>query len=65
MNGIFFNCLFIVTLTARSYHDCHLLAMRNFRSSDFTAICWTTSEVVHYFVNKNGFRSCETLNVYH
>ena len=53
----YFNWLFIVALTARSYCDCHLLGMRNFRSSDFTAICWATSEVVHHFVNNNGFRS--------
>ena len=38
--------------------------MSNFRSSDFTAICWATSEEVHHFVYNNGFRSCETLNLY-
>ena len=63
-NNIFFNWLFIFALTARSYRDCHLLGMRNFRNSDFTAICWATSEVVHHFVNNNGLRSCETLNLY-
>ena len=30
-------------------------------SSNFTAICWATSEVAHHFDN-NGFRSPETLN---
>ena len=55
---------FIVTLTARSYRDCHLLGMRNFRSSDFTAICQATSEIVHHIVINNGFRSCETSNLY-
>ena len=44
-----------------SYRDCHLLGMRNC-SSDFTVICWATSEVVHRFVDNNGFRSGETLN---
>ena len=44
----------------RSYRDCHLLGMSNCRSSNFTAICWATSEIVHHFDN-NGFRSRETL----
>ena len=61
---LFLNWLFIVALTTRSYRDCHLLGMRNFWSSNFTAICWATSEVVHYFVDNNGFRSRETLNLY-
>ena len=52
----------IIASTARSYHDCHLLCMSNCRSSNFTAICWATSEVVHHFVDNNGFRSRETLN---
>ena len=59
---LFFHWLFLVSMTARSYLECHLLAMRNF--TDFTAICWATSEVVHHFVNNDGFRSCETLNLY-
>ena len=53
----FFNWLFIVALTARSYCDCHLMGKEKLKSSDFTAICWATSEVVHHFVNNNGFRS--------
>ena len=60
----YFNWLFIVALIARSYRDCHLLGMRNFTSSNFTANCCATSEVVHRFANNNGFRSCETLNLY-
>ena len=47
--------------TARFYRDCHLLEMSNCRSSNLTAICWATSEVVHHFVDNNGFGSRETV----
>ena len=57
----FFTDYFVVFLTVRSYCYYHLLAMSNYRSSNFTAICWATSEVVHHFDNK-GSRSRETLN---
>ena len=60
--SLFFYWLFIAALTARSYRDYHLLGMSNCRSSNFTAICWATSEVVHHFVDNIGFRSRETLN---
>ena len=49
----FFNWLFVVALTARSYRDCHLLGMRNFRSQ-ISLLGYFTSEIVH-FVN-NGFQ---------
>ena len=58
----FFYWLFIVALAARSYRDCLLLGMRNCRNSSFTATFWATSEVVHDFIDNNGFRSRETLN---
>ena len=61
----FFNWLFIVALTARSYRDCHLLGMRNIRSwFHYHLLCYFRSEAVHHFVNNNGFKSCETLNLF-
>ena len=56
-------------MTARSYRDCHLLGMRNI-TRNFLGVrfhChllgYFRSEAVDHFVN-NGFRSCETLNLY-
>ena len=68
MRPFFFNCLFIVALSARSYRDCHLLGMRNIRRTlgvrfHCHLFGYLRSEIIH-FVNNNRFRSCETLNLY-